>query len=292
MATEQETEAYSGDKQTAYLEKARQSTLDRVVDTLESLEGNERTVEVPSVDGTPIDNSGATVGMGVDIGQMSSTELYALDIPDSLKRRLNPFTNKKGMDAVRAVQRNPVTLTEEEVNKLNKVIKRKELLAAERNVKRETGKSLYDLPSNFRTGLIIQSFQLGNGLFRNRDTNSPTNFRQEVIEGRYDDAADNMFAWNERALPGLRKRYKAVGDLMKGNIELSEVPAAAEFYLDSIRQGVDNVRYQGGASNNEVAEMPAVVQEDPIEQAGVRTVEPEQEEEEGLLNAIRRALSF
>ena len=67
--------------------------------------------------------SGATVGHGVDLGQMDSTELQRLgdqhDLPQGLIDKLKPYTGKTREEAKAFLETNPLTISEEEARQLS-----------------------------------------------------------------------------------------------------------------------------------------------------------------------------
>lgn len=87
-------------------------------------EGDESSMYVPMSQGRAIDSSGPTIGMGVDLGQRTAEELEGL--PEDLRRKLAPYTNMKGQEAVNFVRQNPLTLTDEEREIINSWSKQEE----------------------------------------------------------------------------------------------------------------------------------------------------------------------
>jgi peptidoglycan hydrolase-like protein with peptidoglycan-binding domain len=75
-------------------------------------EGDESSMYIPMENGSAMDSSGPTIGMGVDFGQKSPRELEGL--PQGLRTKLEPYTNMRGQEAVNFVRNNPLTLSGEE----------------------------------------------------------------------------------------------------------------------------------------------------------------------------------
>ena len=72
-----------------------------------TFEGSEREPYVPMEDGKPLDNSGVTIGKGVDLGQKTPEELAAMGVDPATIAMLRPFFRLRGraaVDALRAAQ--------------------------------------------------------------------------------------------------------------------------------------------------------------------------------------------
>lgn len=83
-------------------------------------EGNSKQGYVPcDENGVPIGHSGVTIGMGIDLGQMTPANLQNIDIPVALRQRLIPYTEKKGMVAKEFLHNWPLVLNGADVSLLN-----------------------------------------------------------------------------------------------------------------------------------------------------------------------------
>lgn len=135
--------------------------------------------------GGPNNKSGATVGVGVDLGQYSergfnaildnsnaSTHMLSQEKLDALKKKLAPYYNKWGGEACKYLRDHPLELTTEEVNFLNaashdeafknakgayetyaaRLKRRGELVAPEK---------FTDLTSQEQTAIIANGYQYG-----------------------------------------------------------------------------------------------------------------------------------
>ena len=87
-------------------------------------EGGLRTdLNIPIEEGKSIGKSGATVGFGVDLGQMDAAELQRLGdqrgLSQELIDKLKPYTDKIKEEAVAFLKANPLTISEKEARKLS-----------------------------------------------------------------------------------------------------------------------------------------------------------------------------
>jgi hypothetical protein len=111
--------------------------------------------------------SGVTVGTGIDLGQMTETQIEALDIPDTLKRKLTPYAGKIKAEAVAYLQTYPLTITEQEAEALDGAIKRREVqtLVARYDGAIAASAVKFDaLPIEVQTVIASVAFQYGTSL--------------------------------------------------------------------------------------------------------------------------------
>ena len=212
------------------------STIEAVNKALTELEGNEKTSYVPMSGGEVTESSGVTIAKGVDVGQRSNAEIDAFPISEENKKKLKKFSNAKGAKALELFnEHGAVTLSDPEVEALNKHIADLEYKSARKNYEAATGKDFYALPTNVRNALVVASFQLGNKLYK--DNGKQTNFAKELKAEDYEAAADNMATWNINSKDGLQKRYRAQADLLRGDISVEELNNRAAVHLSNIRSG-------------------------------------------------------
>jgi GH24 family phage-related lysozyme (muramidase) len=108
----------------AYLE--RYTTVDNVdFDFIKELEGYKTDMYVPKIDGEVLEESGATIASGFDLGQRNESDLKGL--PRSLINKLKPYLGKKKKAADDFVKANPLTITEKEADIINAFAKKQEL---------------------------------------------------------------------------------------------------------------------------------------------------------------------
>jgi hypothetical protein len=117
--------------------------------------------------------SGATVGVGVDLGQWSEADLRGLGIADDLLAHLRPYFGLRGASAVAA-------------------------LRVHRN-----GLTFDALPSECQTVIVSVAFQYGDLARR------APNFWRQISEQRWADAVANLMDFGDR-YPTRRRREAAV----------------------------------------------------------------------------------
>lgn len=195
----------------------------------------------------PPENSGVTVASGFDIGQTSEEELRRKGYPDSLINKFKPYFGKKKGAARKALEANPLEITEAERDYINGRVFPEKAELAKRNYEKYVGFKWDDLPQHAKDALTIQSFQLGRGLYRNKN-GSPTNLvsqlQQGAMTGDYQIAGDNMSTWNTKSSIGLQQRYKATGDLLAGLVDTSNVGQRGELYKSALRDGTISKKFR------------------------------------------------
>ncbi len=105
--------------------------------------------------------SGVTIGNGVDLGQMSSSELADLPISAPLKKKLMPYVGLRHFDAKAFLKAHPLMINEHEMTELNTMIGNKILQPLAATYRKETGKSFTSLPAAAQTALFSFAYQYG-----------------------------------------------------------------------------------------------------------------------------------
>jgi len=90
-------------------------------DLLEVLEDNKTSGYVPE----GRSKSGVTIGIGFDIGQHSVTDLERMGLSSDIIAKFTPYVNKTGQAAKNALAKDPLSLTDAEVEDVNTVVLRK-----------------------------------------------------------------------------------------------------------------------------------------------------------------------
>ncbi|WMW64302.1 pesticin C-terminus-like muramidase [Nitratidesulfovibrio liaohensis] len=93
-------------------------------DTLHKLEGNVLYAYIPMKDGKPLDNSSATIGAGIDLGQWSAEGLRGIGVDEEVINRLSPLLGKNAAQAKQEMEHlkktgDAVNLTSEQARHLN-----------------------------------------------------------------------------------------------------------------------------------------------------------------------------
>lgn len=124
------------------------------LDFLKLVEGNEYKPYIP-----PKGNSGVTIGIGVDIGNLNPDRL---DLPESIRDKLRPYFRFKEDNARYALIAKPLELSREEVDLISMAaieLHLNELIAW---FNRDSSVTFDSLTLNQRTVLLSIKYQYGN----------------------------------------------------------------------------------------------------------------------------------
>jgi len=93
-------------------------------ETLRALEGNILYAYIPMKDGKPMDNSSATIGAGIDMGQWSAEKLRKLGVREDVVNVVRPLLGKNATQARQAMdhlaaENAQIQLTPEQASQLN-----------------------------------------------------------------------------------------------------------------------------------------------------------------------------
>ncbi|MGJ3524081.1 pesticin C-terminus-like muramidase [Nitratidesulfovibrio sp. D1] len=93
-------------------------------DTLHKLEGNVLHAYIPEKDGKPMDNSSATIGAGIDLGQWRAEKLQEIGVRDDVVKAVSPLLGKNATEARQEMENlkkkgQAVSLTPEQARHLN-----------------------------------------------------------------------------------------------------------------------------------------------------------------------------
>lgn len=151
--------------------------------------GQSKPTVLGDLSGHPKNSSGATVGVGVDLGQISNTSRYFEELDaanntsnaltdaelNALKEKIKPYFNKKRSEACAFLYKNPLMLSEKEINLLNQNAHDKALKDAIRRYETVVGDKIKieapgyaDAPMRFsdlsveqQTALLSNTYQYG-----------------------------------------------------------------------------------------------------------------------------------
>ena len=137
-------------------------------------------------EGKVIDQSGVTVGTGVDLG--SKNEEYFKDLEPSILNKLKPHFGKKREEAQKSLEENPFSLTEEEALVLDNFVKAKEFNVLKKRWDKDSEISWDDLTTNQATAIASVYYQHGNQTFG-------YNFWDQTTSGDWDSAYENLMTW-------------------------------------------------------------------------------------------------
>jgi GH24 family phage-related lysozyme (muramidase) len=136
--------------------------------------------------GNPIDNSGVTIGTGVDLG--GKNEKYFEGLDPSILSKLKPHLGKKRKDAQKSLEENPFSLTKDEAITLDTFVKAKEFDVLRKRWNKDSKIDWDDLPSNQATVVASVYYQHGNQMFG-------YNFWKQTTSGDWNAAHNNLMTW-------------------------------------------------------------------------------------------------
>ena len=222
--------------------------LDKLKEVVLKFEDTKRNAYIPFEQGMVINNSGVTIGKGLDLGQQdiaSINKLKDYGLSEALAKKLREygdlgktFTGKKKAE----VTFSPLSISEAEESELNKAIIDKYKKGFEDAYEEQIGRKITDdLTENQRIALTSASFNLGpKGLFKNKD-GSDTNFKTQIINKQFSEAAKNLGTWskdskNENGViekaDNLQYRRAAEAALFGNYIDYNDVDALKTSFLN------------------------------------------------------------
>lgn len=146
-------------------------------DFINQQEGFKSSMYVPKKNGKVLDNSGPTIGVGLDLGQRDVSDLEGLS--PELIEKLSPYTGMKGSEADSFVEDNPLTLTSDELTEVNAWTKKTETDKLLKRWEEDSDIAWSDLTPQQATVVASVSYQYG--------TSAPT-FWGHVTSGDWDAA--------------------------------------------------------------------------------------------------------
>ncbi|BFR50300.1 pesticin C-terminus-like muramidase [Nitratidesulfovibrio sp. HK-II] len=144
-------------------------------ETLRALEGNILSAYIPMKDGKPMDNSSATIGAGIDLGQWNAEKLRELGVREDVINAVRPLLGKNAVQARQAMddlaaENAHLQLTAEQASQLNermfthfKELARQQFNSAPHNTDAQ-GKPLRkfeELPKEMQAALTSVLYQHG-----------------------------------------------------------------------------------------------------------------------------------
>ena len=155
---------------------------------LEEVEGNKNDMYVPMNKGIAIGKSGATIGMGFDLGSRTVKDLEGLS-PELIKK-LTPYLGLKKQEAIDYVKKNPLVISNKEKTDINSFAKKEIIQQLRQSWKKSTGKSFDDLDTRAATAVTSVAFQHGINATKN------FNFWKQVTTEDWSGAFANLLDWD------------------------------------------------------------------------------------------------
>jgi hypothetical protein len=129
---------------------------------IEDREGNTTRGYVPTDKaGDVLGHSGVTIGAGVDLGSRSEQSLRDIGVKESTIKTLLPYLGKQKADALKYLDSNPISLSDDDTTQLNKSVKQQELENVRRQFNRDSATDLADLTPAQQTAITSLMFQYG-----------------------------------------------------------------------------------------------------------------------------------
>ena len=110
----------------------------------------------------PSDNSGVTIGTGVDLKMKNAEFLETLEVPLDIIEVLEPYFGLKGDEAKKYIKDNPLVLSAVDVKILDESIQKYHANKIKSDYEKDSGKSWSALTSNQQTVITSVGFQYGN----------------------------------------------------------------------------------------------------------------------------------
>ena len=110
----------------------------------------------------PSDNSGVTIGTGVDLKMKNAEFLETLGVPLDIIEVLEPYFGLKGDEAKKYIKDNPLVLSAVDVKILDESIQKYHANKIKSDYEKDSGKSWSALTSNQQTVITSVGFQYGN----------------------------------------------------------------------------------------------------------------------------------
>ena len=151
---------------------------------IKELEGFELKGYVPEDKDGVLGKSGVTIASGFDVGQRNEQDLVGL--PEDIQIALKPYLGLKKEAAVKKLEKDPLTLTNDQAQIVNEFAKKTTMNKLKKQWKEKTGTDFELLPKNKATPIASVAFQYGN-----LETKTP-NFWEQVTTNSWDDAKKNL----------------------------------------------------------------------------------------------------
>lgn len=122
--------------------------------------------ENPAACGDPIGASGVTVGTGLDLGQQGEAALRRMGVSDALIKRFCPYLGKRRDEAVGALARAPLTLTDAECDAVDAAVHDDYIRRAAALYDAQASTLFADCPPEAQAVIVSLFYQLGRGNIR------------------------------------------------------------------------------------------------------------------------------
>jgi hypothetical protein len=177
-------------------------------DFIAKQEGTCKKIYVPlDKQGNVLGVSGPTIASGFDLGQIDLNGLKEYKFTNTIENKLSPYVNKKGNDAKKYVEKNPLSLSDEEVKEINKKVKTKYAIKAEKfyNEKANESEKFKGIPSAAQTAFASAYFQYG----------TAKTLRGNLVDKKYEDAIQTLVSFTTKTVTVKNEKTNKSFELMQ-----------------------------------------------------------------------------
>lgn len=157
----------------------------------------------------PMGISGVTIATGVDLGQTSAAALLKMSVRQSTVNVLKPYLQMQKRDAVRILNKMPLTVSREIAEELDNAMHRHHIGLIRDRYDRDAGKGVFEqLPWQAQAVIVSILYQRG--------VNSPSKFQntwRALVNKNWKDAATRL--QNRNLWTGYQDRRAAEGRILQ-----------------------------------------------------------------------------
>ena len=150
----------------------------------------------------PSDNSGVTIGTGVDLKMKNAELLESIGVPNDIIEVLEPYFRLKGDEAKAYLKDNPLVLSAVDVKILDGAVQKFESNKIKTAYEKDSGNSWGSLTSNQQTVITSVGFQYGN-----MEKRTP-NFWKGVVEGNWNGVYNELMDFGDSYSTRRKKEAK------------------------------------------------------------------------------------
>lgn len=206
-------------------------------DKIKRWEGFRTDVYVPTKNGKAIQQSGPTIGSGIDLGQMNEKSLNALDISDSLKEDLRPYLGKRKQEAVDFVKKNPLEFTHNEAEEITKAVHQRILDKITSRYNDQSVMQFEDLTDDQQT--VIFSVGLQHGFQMNKTTPKFFGF---ITNQDWEGAIQELRNFTGNNPNPFERRRNEEANVLEGNTLSSLFDTGKSFLRGLVKESVEGFR--------------------------------------------------
>lgn len=109
----------------------------------------------------PIGQSGVTIATGLDLGQQGPEDLTRYGITGELAEKLSPYLSKTKYSAIEALRERPLTISDEECDRINSGVHRDYITRARRKYESFSRLRFPNIPAQAQAVIVSLFYQLG-----------------------------------------------------------------------------------------------------------------------------------